>query len=385
MELDLVRRLLSIIILAIVVFFLMKPIEIRIPRCFGKKKGKKIHFMLDMAIIPVIGVIILLAAGSLDWHGMANGILGDDHLQPYAIVILFFALAYLCLSLDITGLFDYIALRAILSTKGSGKGLFVAVFVLSTLLTVLTSNDIVILTLTKIILSLARFMKSDPLPFLILEFFMANIWSATLFIGNPTNIIVAEAYQLSFLDYSKWMALPTIFGGFTAFGLIWLRFWKSIPETVTIPQLDPDDFLKDKLGGIIGSLCLGSCLIFLLASSWIREIPIWGITVTFAGILLIRDITYDLTNGRTICHSDVFVDSSEFDFTKPPSQRSSQKKYSIISNGILDKDEFVEAIVERPSLKDRLLAKKKKKIGTDVFCNDDGSFEVTMENYSVCY
>lgn len=28
--------------------------------------------------------------------------------------------------------------------------------------------------------------------------------------GNPTNIIVAMAYRLSFLDYSKWMALPTI-------------------------------------------------------------------------------------------------------------------------------------------------------------------------------
>jgi hypothetical protein len=28
--------------------------------------------------------------------------------------------------------------------------------------------------------------------------------------GNPTNIIVATAYRFSFLDYSKWMGLPTI-------------------------------------------------------------------------------------------------------------------------------------------------------------------------------
>lgn len=28
--------------------------------------------------------------------------------------------------------------------------------------------------------------------------------------GNPTNIIVAMAYRLGFLEYSKWMALPTI-------------------------------------------------------------------------------------------------------------------------------------------------------------------------------
>lgn len=30
--------------------------------------------------------------------------------------------------------------------------------------------------------------------------------------GNPTNIIVAVAYQMSFADYSKWMALPTLGG-----------------------------------------------------------------------------------------------------------------------------------------------------------------------------
>jgi hypothetical protein len=28
--------------------------------------------------------------------------------------------------------------------------------------------------------------------------------------GNPTNIIVSMAYRLGFLEYSKWMALPTI-------------------------------------------------------------------------------------------------------------------------------------------------------------------------------
>jgi hypothetical protein len=28
--------------------------------------------------------------------------------------------------------------------------------------------------------------------------------------GNPTNIIVADAYNMTFLGYSKFMALPTI-------------------------------------------------------------------------------------------------------------------------------------------------------------------------------
>jgi Na+/H+ antiporter NhaD/arsenite permease-like protein len=41
--------------------------------------------------------------------------------------------------------------------------------------------------------------------------------AATCFLaGNPTNIIVAVAYQMSFVDYSRWMALPTLGAGTAA-------------------------------------------------------------------------------------------------------------------------------------------------------------------------
>jgi hypothetical protein len=47
-------------------------------------------------------------------------------------------------------------------------------------------------------------------PFLVAEFVMANTWSMLLFIGNPTNLIVSQAARMSFLEYSRWMAGPTI-------------------------------------------------------------------------------------------------------------------------------------------------------------------------------
>ena len=55
----------------------------------------------------------------------------------------------------------------------------------------MTSNDIVILTLTPIIAYFCKYTGSDPLPFLFVQFFSSNIWSIILIIGNPTNIIVA--------------------------------------------------------------------------------------------------------------------------------------------------------------------------------------------------
>jgi len=222
---------------------------------------------------------------------------------------------------------------------------------------------------------------------------MANIWSATLFIGNPTNIIVAEAYQLSFLEYSKWMILPTVFGGFTAFGLIWLRFRKSIPESIQVPELRPEDFLRDKLGGIIGSICLICCLILLLASSWIKQVPIWAITVFFAGILLVRDIIYDCKNGRTIKYGEIFIDSSEFDFVKDLKNETNTEldvqdhEISQTEMGdISSKDVMmpVESTITNQKAKLEEEEKKKKKSGSKTFCYVNDFTEITLENYSVC-
>ena len=68
---------------------------------------------------------------------------------------------------------------------------YIAFWLLSSVITVMTSNDIVILTLTPIIVYFASYTKADPVPFLFVQFFSSNIWSMFLIIGNPTNIIVA--------------------------------------------------------------------------------------------------------------------------------------------------------------------------------------------------
>lgn len=42
------------------------------------------------------------------------------------------------------------------------------------------------------------------------EYAAGNIFGALLYVGNPTNIIVAQAYDMSFLGFSKIMTLPTL-------------------------------------------------------------------------------------------------------------------------------------------------------------------------------
>jgi len=281
-------RYVSIFVLFLVCVFLVYPVKI--PLKFIKTK-KPFSIMLDYATVPLIGVLLLYISGAINLTNIAYGIVGNENLRPYEIIILFFALAYLCCSLDITGLFDFLSIYAVNATNGSGIKLYFVIAIL-TLITLLTSNDTVILTLTPIICSLSEVTTVDPIPFSILQFFLANIWSIAILVGNPTNIIVAEAYNIPFLEYSKWMLMPAVACGVSCTFFVWIRFRSSIPVNIPVPELVPMSFFKDKAGAIYGTCCLLSCLILLGLSSLIG-VRLWIITVIFASLMLVKDIHFD--------------------------------------------------------------------------------------------
>lgn len=77
--------------------------------------------------------------------------LGDENLQPYAILILFFSLSYVSVALDVTGAFAFIALEATKVAGHSGTKLFFVIYVLAAVMTLVANNDIVVLTLTPIV------------------------------------------------------------------------------------------------------------------------------------------------------------------------------------------------------------------------------------------
>lgn len=108
------------------------------------------------------------------------------------------SLSYVSVSLDETGLLASVSFWFATKAGSSGRRLFVVIFVLSSILTILTSNDVVVMTVTPIVLYTCQYVKVDPLPFLFAEFLSCNVWSSILYIGNPTNIIVAQANQVFF-------------------------------------------------------------------------------------------------------------------------------------------------------------------------------------------
>lgn len=245
------------------------------------------HSFLGILSIIATGLLVtLLLFGVLSPDDLVHGILGNADLQPWKILTIFFTVAYVAVSADQTGIFAFLAHRVIHLSHGDGKRLFLFFFLFAGAMTLVTSNDIVILTLTPIIFYLGRFAKVNVLPFLFAEFFAAHTMSMGLYTGDPTNIIVASTFGFGFLEFSQIMILPAIVATVSSYLLLRFRFRKDI--TGTFRELDRSDLIPSWPDAITSVVLLLGMLATLVASDFLPW-EIWTITAFFALVTLLKD------------------------------------------------------------------------------------------------
>jgi arsenical pump membrane protein len=108
------------------------------------------------------------------------------------------------------GFFHYLAYRLAERGGANTTRLTLYLFLLSSLLTYFTSNDIVILTMTPIVLSVVHQARIANAKMLLLsQFVAANTVSMGLLIGSPTNLIMGRSVGLQFVEYFLLMVVPS--------------------------------------------------------------------------------------------------------------------------------------------------------------------------------
>ncbi|MBR2353042.1 MAG: hypothetical protein IKA76_00880, partial [Clostridia bacterium] len=97
-------------------------------------------------LIPLVGAAVMLLSGCVSISNVADSFLADSSVNPLRILILFLSMTVFSLVLDQTGFFKYVS-GWILQRSGGGQyRIFLTLYAVISLLTVFTSNDIVILT-----------------------------------------------------------------------------------------------------------------------------------------------------------------------------------------------------------------------------------------------
>ena len=252
------------------------------------KIGKK--FIDSYWIITLIGAVILVIFKG-DVNKIISALTADTSVNPIKILVIFISMTILSIFLDELGVFSFLAEASLKKAGKSQIKLFITLYLTVSVLTVFTSNDVIILSFTPFICYFARNAEIDPIPYLAAEFVAANTWSMALIIGNPTNIYLCSAFDVDFITYLKTMALPTIVAGGVSLALLILVFGKKLKTPIENQEIETHTTLSDKPSLILGVATLSICTIFLAVSSYLK-IEMWivclsAVAVLFVGVTVI--------------------------------------------------------------------------------------------------
>ncbi|KAG6840306.1 hypothetical protein C0991_007631 [Blastosporella zonata] len=281
----------TLVLFLLSAIFVIQPVSfpIRLPY-LGRRR-----VWINLTTAPIIAIAILWASQCLGGTQIRNGIVGTDDIKPYNILILFITLAYMAITLDITGVLQAAAFWV--SNKGGSntRKLFFYFYVMLTLLSVLLGNDPVILSGTAFLVYYTAATNLEPLAWLMAEFAAANTSSMVLFVGNPTNVVICEGFLVNNAAFTAYTILPFLACSVSCYIALFVQFRaeKHLPRKVPhTAKLNAREVLRDPIGAWVGSFILGTCLVVIIVVSFFK-VDVWKISLPFAGAKLVFDLCWD--------------------------------------------------------------------------------------------
>lgn len=186
------------------------------------------------------------------------------------------------------------------AAKGDARRLFTYLFFGGTLVGALFTNDAAVLILTPLVVTMVAEISTEkwspraPVPYFFAVLYVANL-VGLLVISNPINIVVAESFDISFLEYAKWMVLPALASILCTFVALRFYFRHDLPSEFVISDAEPpsntDEGFRRLTMVVIGVTLLG------FFTQGLTHLPLHAIAATGA---LILALAYSRSEGADL-------------------------------------------------------------------------------------
>lgn len=216
----------------------------------GKAKPfVRLNFPMNFVTAPLIADLFLLAILAIGKKEVHDGTIGADNISPYSIMIFFLTLAYIAISIDASGLIRYLAFKVLQKGGGVGHRLFFYLYAFFFGLGSFIGNDPIILSGTAFLAYMTRVSSNiiHPRAWIHSQFAVANIASAILVSSNPTNLVLAGAFKIKFINYTANMIVPVVVTAIVLFPfLLYIVFADEslIPLSITMQELTEEEKAK---------------------------------------------------------------------------------------------------------------------------------------------
>ena len=255
--------------------------------------------------------MILLGATSADaaFYSHATGI-------DWNVIFLLLGMMIIVGVIHKTGLFEFLAVKAIQLAKGNPRSAFVYILLLVAFASALLDNVTTILLAVPMTFLVAKYLKVNPVPFILGEVFISNIGGAATLIGDPPNIIIASKANLDFNAFLIHMTPIALIVLAVIVPLLVLMFKKSLinsPEDrKSVMSLDAASFISDK-GLLIKSLSVLTIVIVAFVLHSVLHLEPSIVAMLGAGLLVLisklkpEQFAKDVEWGTLVFFAGLFI------------------------------------------------------------------------------
>ncbi len=265
-------------------------------------------------IAAMVGAALMVLLGiGLDFYSEEEALRAID----FNTLGLLFGMMVLVAVLRNTGFFRYLAIIAAKRSRGDPWILLVSLGTVTTVASLFLDNVTTVILMAPVTLLIAEVLAINPLPLLMAEAFLSDTGGVATLVGDPPNILIGSAADLSFLDFIINLAPIVLVAWLATLVLLRVLFRRELSEEPSnlsaLRALDAQEALEDPasanrialvLGGVVilfffhHSLHIQAGFVALIGAAaallWLRpdfeevlEQIEWSVLIFFAGLFVL--------------------------------------------------------------------------------------------------
>ena len=151
--------------------------------------------LADRAVLVIVGALTMVGTGIIS----TNDAIASVHWEAIGLI---FGMFVLVAALSESGFFRWIGLYLLKKTRFDFTKIFIVFCGLAALLSAFMDSITVIMFIASATIEVCRVLKVSPLPIVIAEICSANIGGSATMVGDPPNVIIGTALNLTFSDFA---------------------------------------------------------------------------------------------------------------------------------------------------------------------------------------